>query len=176
MGTAARDLEQQRDRQADRSAAQCRICATDIATDDGGMHIFAEDGRRHYLQTKIRKYLHILVSETRAHFRAYLRAAGILFFPSPFFFPSHFLSPFLSFIFSSFQNSSSPSPLRGKCRDHVLVAAEFRNSRRRSADLSRFFEIGRNRTPIFSAKIRSRRFSVITVDVREKSAMKNISR
>ncbi|KAG5315000.1 ZN177 protein, partial [Acromyrmex insinuator] len=61
MGTAARDLEQQRDRQADRSAAQCRICATDIA-DDGGMHIFAEDGRRHYLQTKIRKYLHILVS------------------------------------------------------------------------------------------------------------------
>ncbi|KYM79039.1 Serendipity locus protein H-1 [Atta colombica] len=62
MGTAARDLEQQRDRQADRSAAQCRICATDIATDDGGMHIFAEDGRRHYLQTKIRKYLHILVS------------------------------------------------------------------------------------------------------------------
>lgn len=86
MGTAARDLEQQRDRQADRSAAQCRICATDIATDDGGMHIFAEDGRRHYLQTKIRKYLHILVSETRAHFRAYLRAADILFFPSPFFF------------------------------------------------------------------------------------------
>ncbi|KYN31462.1 hypothetical protein ALC56_14343 [Trachymyrmex septentrionalis] len=62
MGTAARDFEQQRDRQADRSAAQCRICATDIATDDGGMHIFAEDGRRHYLQTKIRKYLHILVS------------------------------------------------------------------------------------------------------------------
>ena len=103
MGTAARDLEQQRDRQADRSAAQCRICATDIATDDGGMHIFAEDGRRHYLQTKIRKYLHILVSETRAHFRAYLRAAGILFFPSPFFFPLSFSLSFslLHFFFFS---------------------------------------------------------------------------
>ncbi|XP_011647688.1 zinc finger protein 177-like isoform X1 [Pogonomyrmex barbatus] len=66
MGTAARDLEQQqqqqRDRQADRPVAQCRICAIDITTDDDGMHIFAEDGRRHYLQTKIRKYLHVLVS------------------------------------------------------------------------------------------------------------------
>ncbi|XP_070161166.1 zinc finger protein 391 [Polyergus mexicanus] len=62
MGTAAHDLEQQRDRRADRSATQCRICAADIALDDDGMHIFAEDGRRHYLQTKIRKYLHILVS------------------------------------------------------------------------------------------------------------------
>ncbi|KAL0108629.1 hypothetical protein PUN28_015233 [Cardiocondyla obscurior] len=61
MSTAARDSEQ-RDRQADRFAAHCRICAADIATDDDGMHIFAEDGRRHYLQTKIRKYLHILVS------------------------------------------------------------------------------------------------------------------
>lgn len=63
MDTAIRDFEQQqRDRQANRPAAQCRICAADIATDDDGMHIFAEDGRRHYLQTKIRKYLHILVS------------------------------------------------------------------------------------------------------------------
>ncbi|GAB1866082.1 Serendipity locus protein H-1 [Camponotus japonicus] len=62
MGTAAHDLEQQRDRRADRFATQCRICAADIALDDDGMHIFAEDGRRHYLQTKIRKYLHILVS------------------------------------------------------------------------------------------------------------------
>jgi len=71
MDTATRDLEQQRDRQADRrTAAQCRICAADIVADDDGMHIFAEDGRRHYLQTKIRKYLHILVSETRPRFRA----------------------------------------------------------------------------------------------------------
>lgn len=66
MGTAARDLQQQqqqqqRDRQTDRSSSQCRICAADIADDDG-MNIFAEDGRRHYLQTKIRKYLYILVS------------------------------------------------------------------------------------------------------------------
>ncbi|XP_012230056.1 zinc finger protein weckle-like isoform X2 [Linepithema humile] len=61
MGTAARDLQQQqRDRQADRSLSQCRICAADIVDDDG-MNIFAEDGRRHYLQTKIRKYLYILV-------------------------------------------------------------------------------------------------------------------
>lgn len=62
MGTAAHDLEQQRDRRTNRSATQCRICAVDIALKDDGMHIFAEDGRRHYLQTKIRKYLHILVS------------------------------------------------------------------------------------------------------------------
>lgn len=76
MGSAARDLvQQQRDRQAaDRPAAQCRICAADISTDDDGMHIFAEDGRRHYLQTKIRKYLHILVSEgPRARFLARVR-------------------------------------------------------------------------------------------------------
>lgn len=77
MGTAAHDLEQQRDRRADRSATQCRICAVDI--DDDGMHIFAEDGRRHYLQTKIRKYLHILVSHERVS-----RAARI-FFGSPLF-------------------------------------------------------------------------------------------
>ncbi|XP_014474550.1 PREDICTED: zinc finger and BTB domain-containing protein 49-like isoform X2 [Dinoponera quadriceps] len=63
MGTAARDLGQ-RDRQADRRPAvfQCRICAATITADDDGLHIFAEDGRRHYLQTKIRKYLYILVS------------------------------------------------------------------------------------------------------------------
>lgn len=86
MGTAAHDLEQQRDRRADEdrrsSATQCRICAADIALDDDRMHIFAEDGRRHYLQTKIRKYLHILVSLHEARLaRIFFR-----FSPLPFFF------------------------------------------------------------------------------------------
>ncbi|XP_019700693.1 zinc finger protein 493 isoform X2 [Harpegnathos saltator] len=63
MGTAARDFEQ-RDRQADHRPMvfQCRICAANITAGNDGVHIFAEDGRRHYLQTKIRKYLYILVS------------------------------------------------------------------------------------------------------------------
>ncbi|XP_020277581.1 zinc finger and BTB domain-containing protein 17-like isoform X2 [Pseudomyrmex gracilis] len=72
MDTTIRDLEQrqqqqqqqqqQRNRQADRSLPHCRICAADIAAVDGGIHIFGEDGRRHYLQTKIRKYLYILIT------------------------------------------------------------------------------------------------------------------
>ncbi|KAG7199345.1 hypothetical protein KM043_018191 [Ampulex compressa] len=56
MGTAGRDFERDREEEL-----QCRICASDIIRNDG-LHIFAEDGRRHYLQTKIRKYLYILVS------------------------------------------------------------------------------------------------------------------
>ncbi|XP_043255841.1 zinc finger protein 358-like [Colletes gigas] len=56
MGTAGRDFERDRD-----DKLHCRICASDIPRNDG-VHIFAEDGRRHYLQTKIRKYLYILVS------------------------------------------------------------------------------------------------------------------
>lgn len=56
MGTASRDFERDRE-----DEIHCRICASDIPRNDG-VHIFAEDGRRHYLQTKIRKYLYILVS------------------------------------------------------------------------------------------------------------------
>lgn len=56
MGTAGRDFERDRE-----DEIHCRICASDIPRNDG-VHIFAEDGRRHYLQTKIRKYLYILVS------------------------------------------------------------------------------------------------------------------
>ncbi|XP_031847762.2 uncharacterized protein LOC116433631 isoform X1 [Nomia melanderi] len=56
MGTAGRDFERDRE-----DELHCRICASDIPRNDG-VHIFAEDGRRHYLQTKIRKYLYISVS------------------------------------------------------------------------------------------------------------------
>ncbi|KZC07417.1 hypothetical protein WN55_09409 [Dufourea novaeangliae] len=56
MGTAGRDFERDREDQL-----HCRICASDIPKSEG-IHIFAEDGRRYYLQTKIRKYLYILVS------------------------------------------------------------------------------------------------------------------
>lgn len=56
MGTAGRDFERDR-----KDELRCRICASDVPGNDG-VHIFAEDGRRHYLQTKIRKYLYILVS------------------------------------------------------------------------------------------------------------------
>ncbi|XP_017891888.1 zinc finger protein 177-like [Ceratina calcarata] len=56
MGTAGRDFEHDRE-----DEPYCRICASDIPRNNG-VHIFAEDGRRHYLQTKIRKYLYILVS------------------------------------------------------------------------------------------------------------------
>lgn len=99
MNTAARDLQrQQRNRQADRLVAQCRICAADIATDDDGMHIFAEDGRRHYLQTKIRKYLHILVSKkTRARVFARTLARRATFFSPPPSFPSLALPLFFPF-------------------------------------------------------------------------------
>ncbi|KAK2581350.1 hypothetical protein KPH14_008117 [Odynerus spinipes] len=56
MGTAGRDFERDRE-----DGLQCRICACDVTGNDG-VNIFTEDGRRHYLQTKIRKYLYILVS------------------------------------------------------------------------------------------------------------------
>lgn len=58
MGTAGRDFEE-RDRREEEQ--QCRICANEVTRKDG-VHIFAEEGKRHYLQSNIRKYLYILVS------------------------------------------------------------------------------------------------------------------
>lgn len=148
MDTAARDLEQQqRDRHADRPVAQCRICAADI-TDDDGMHIFAEDGRRHYLQTKIRKYLHILVSKKpRARFRAYLRIAGA-FFPPPLFFISLSL-----FFLSKFAPLSYATDVAITCWSNFRSSPEFQNKIDfRSFDRDRFLEIGRDRAAILSAR------------------------
>ncbi|KAK0087872.1 hypothetical protein PV325_013861 [Microctonus aethiopoides] len=41
---------------------QCRICAEYITDNNGRIHIFGEEARKNYLQTKIRKYLYVLVS------------------------------------------------------------------------------------------------------------------
>lgn len=153
MSSTARDLEQQqqqqhRDRQAaNRPAAQCRICATDIATDDDWMHIFAEDGRGHYLQIKIRKYLHILVSGERAFARTIPSRDGRFFFP-PLILSLSLALPFVFFL--------SKFPLY--CRDHVPVALKFptvigilrRASFRHYADRDRFLEIGRDRAAILA--------------------------
>ncbi|XP_043285634.1 zinc finger protein 558-like [Venturia canescens] len=44
-----------------RETEQCRICASDVDAEER-IDIFAEESRRKYLQSKIRKYLYILVS------------------------------------------------------------------------------------------------------------------
>lgn len=81
MGTAGRDFEE-RDRREDDE--QCRICANDVTRKDG-VNIFAEEGKRHYLQTNIRKYLYILVSfflkSTRCSCKRHIGGEGnFLFF------------------------------------------------------------------------------------------------
>lgn len=58
MGTAGRDFEERNHHDNDE---QCRICANYV-TKKEGVDIFDEEGKRHYLQTNIRKYLYILVS------------------------------------------------------------------------------------------------------------------
>ncbi|XP_034937410.1 zinc finger protein 691-like [Chelonus insularis] len=41
---------------------QCRICAEYVEDKNGKMYIFDDDAKKNYLQTKIRKYLYVLVS------------------------------------------------------------------------------------------------------------------
>ena len=60
MGTAGRELFE-REQRGDNE--RCRICASDVHENER-VDIFADDTRKKYLQTKIRKYLYILVSNT----------------------------------------------------------------------------------------------------------------
>lgn len=72
MGTAGRDLFERGGGGGggggggavveNRETEQCRICASDVDAEER-IDIFAEESRRKYLQSKIRKYLYILVSE-----------------------------------------------------------------------------------------------------------------
>lgn len=47
----------------DNDELQCRICANNITDRNNKIHLLDDNARRNYLQTKIRKYLYILVSK-----------------------------------------------------------------------------------------------------------------
>lgn len=135
MGTAARDLAT-RDRQTDYRPMvfHCRICAANIAANNDGVHIFAEDGRRHYLQTKIRKYLYILVSNRETSYRARDARRSSL---------SHFSFPIpLIFVFFFFFFLKIHLPLPGVCvyacddRSHAPVASDFGRHRVSNFEIS----------------------------------------
>lgn len=51
---------------------QCRICAEYISDKNDVVNIFDEDAKCNHLQTKIRKYLYILVSHLNNYLFIYL--------------------------------------------------------------------------------------------------------